>query len=133
MSGTSRKRKTVTIDRDALRDARLKAHKRDRHGIKGFLVMLAVLAAAGVCLYAYRGANPQQSESPFPAVPNTQPEPLPVPAGPVGMAEESAPPAEPDLTAATMVAVPQPVLNGTWRITTPARPSFPGTACPRDP
>lgn len=50
MSGAQRNRKTVRIDRDALRDARLKAHKVERHGLTGFLISLALLVAAGAGL-----------------------------------------------------------------------------------
>lgn len=111
MSGASRNRKVVKIDRDALRDARFKAHQRERHGIKGFLVTLVVLAAAGACLYRYRDSSPQQPELPLPDVPNTLPEPLPAVAKPVGMAEKSAPPAAPDVSAVSTVAVQPPVLQ----------------------
>lgn len=109
MSGGNRKHKTVTIDRDALRDARLKAHQHERHGIKGGLVTLAVLAAAGACLYVYRDAKQQQSETPLSIAQNPHLQEPPVPAEPVGITEESALYAEPDAPAEATAVVQVPV------------------------
>jgi len=50
MSRPGGNRKPLIIDRDALRDARLKAHKVERHWLTGFLISLALLVAAGAGL-----------------------------------------------------------------------------------
>lgn len=58
MSGGSRKRKTVIVDRDALRDARLKAHQRERHGIKGGIAVLAAALMLLFSAFSALAANP---------------------------------------------------------------------------
>jgi len=95
MSGDEGKRKVVKIDRNVLRDARQKSNKTESHGMAGFLVMLAVLVAAGVCLYSYRDAIRQEPE--YPQEP-------PVPSEPISDAGNVEQPAEPDLTAGETVA-----------------------------
>jgi hypothetical protein len=54
MSGVQRKRKTLKIDRNVLRDVRKKTHKSETRGIAGFSVALAAFVALGVILYAFR-------------------------------------------------------------------------------
>ena len=101
MSGDEGKRKVVKIDRNVLRDARQKSNKTESHGMAGFLVTLAVLVAAGVCLYSYRDAIRQEPE--YPQEP-------PVPSEPISDAENVEQPAEPDLTAGETVAAQEPLL-----------------------
>ncbi len=76
MSGSGgRKPKVVKIDRAALSDARRKRHKQDHGGIGGFLVTLAIVAAAGgVFLYVQR--DKPQAPAPVPVQQTESPEPV---------------------------------------------------------
>jgi hypothetical protein len=58
MSGPRRRPKALKIDRDVLRDARIKRHKHDRGGIGGLLITLAIAAAVGILVYVHRDQPP---------------------------------------------------------------------------
>lgn len=97
MSRPGGNRKPLIIDRDALRDARIKAHKHERHGLTGFLLLLALLAAAGAVLWTYHGGTkPLPPPASTPLTASVQ-EPLPLPVDPVEVPEPDEIPAEPDL------------------------------------
>jgi hypothetical protein len=106
MSRSGGNRKPLMIDRDALRDARLKAHKHERHGLTGFLLLLALLAAVGAVLWTYHGgAKPLPPHSSAPLTASVQ-DPLPPPVDPAAAADPAEIPSEPDLTVTTAVTTP---------------------------